>query len=166
MAINYYSNFSSFIKGTSRLKFILITLVLTYILPLLFLLPFFTFGIDDMHIKERNNINSMGVFLMFLFAVVIAPIYETIIYQVIPYHILKKSHFLFRNKWLIIVIPSLLFGIIHWYSLYYIIYAFATGLALMAAYTARIETDKKTIILIIAVHMIKNIIAFSIDAVA
>ncbi|KAF5071876.1 CPBP intramembrane metalloprotease [anaerobic digester metagenome] len=159
----WLGNASTFLSDTSSLKFIVITLALTYIIPFVLIIPFKVIGVEDIILSEAPSVSKRGVVMMFLLGVIFAPIYETILFQVIPYHILKLVPFLNRNKWLIIAISSLLFGVTHWYSVMYIIFAFSVGFVLIYAYAARVEGKPNAYVLIIIVHMLRNLVAFSAD---
>jgi CAAX amino terminal protease family. len=70
---------------------------------------------------------------------IIAPIIETILYQYLPNHFLIKIRIL--NKYLLIIIPSLLFGLSHSYHFLYMLMTFFGGVVLNYYY---IEMKKRT----------------------
>jgi hypothetical protein len=144
------------LQRLNRISFVLVITSILFILA-------FTFRIAFRSILEKNIVWFETPFqgeclpVIVLFAVVFGPLLETYINQVLPYLLLSKIKYLNARKYLIIIISALFFGILHFYSLFYIIYAFFLGLALMYGYMIRIEVDKRTFYLIAISHSIFNL---------
>jgi hypothetical protein len=102
--------------------------------------------------KELN-----GVIPLFIIPVIITPIFETYLAQSLPYKLLKKVKYLSERGYLILILSALFFGLIHFYSLFYIFYAFMLGLVLMHGYMVRINSDSKTFVLIAVSHALLNL---------
>jgi len=63
--------------------------------------------------------------IKFFIIVLFAPLIETVIFN---FSILFALSKVFKNKYLIITLSSFLFGLMHYYSLAYVIFAFLGGL--------------------------------------
>jgi hypothetical protein len=105
----------------------------------------------DLPVKEKN------IGLLFISPIILAPIFETFLGQYLPYYLLKKVKYFNKRSYLILIIASLFFGLIHFYSLFYIVYAFLLGLVLMYGYMVRIKYDNKTFLLIAICHSLLNL---------
>ena len=62
-----------------------------------------------------------------------------------------------ERNYLVLLASALFFGLMHFYSLFYIIYGFILGLILMYGYMIRIKTDRKTFFLIAVCHSLLNL---------
>jgi len=102
--------------------------------------------------REEKNI----IFL-FITPVILAPIFETFLNQYLPYYLLNKVKYLNERSYLILLASALFFGLTHFYSVFYIIYAFILGLVFMYGYMVRIKTDKNTFYLIAICHSLLNL---------
>lgn len=101
-----------------------------------------------------------GDISIFIKSVILAPIFETLLNQSLPYYLLNKVKYLSERRYLILLISAFLFGITHFYSLFYIIFACIMGIVLMFGYMIRIRTDKKTYYLIAFCHSLVNLGVF------
>jgi hypothetical protein len=104
-----------------------------------------------------------GIIFLFILAVIIAPVAETFIGQYLPYYLLNKIKYFNERSYLILLSSALFFGLNHFYSLFYMIYGFFTGLILMYGYMVRIKTDNKTFYLVAISHAFVNLSAFIIN---
>jgi len=155
-------NINTRLKSLNRIAFILIITSILYIGAFGFNYVFgFIKGRDLIWFNIPNNEKSIG--FIFISTILVAPIFETILGQSLPYYLLKKVKFLNERNYLILLISSLFFGLLHFYSLFYILYAFLLGLVLMYAYIIRIKTDKRTFFLIAICHSLLNIGIFIIN---
>ena len=87
----------------------------------------------------NETIMTQGLGKQIFLAVILAPLIETLIFQKWVYQLLSLVGWLKRNKILIIFISAVIFGMIHYYSLSYVIYNFFAGALLMFAYIVRID---------------------------
>lgn len=140
----------------NRLNFILLLTLSLYVV--VFILNF-VLGIiiskDIVFINLQNNNNS--IVLLAISSVFIAPIIETFLGQSLPYFLLYKIKFIRERNYIIVLISALFFGLIHFYSLFYVIYGIIVGSIFIYGYMARIQTDKKTFILIAISHSLLNL---------
>ena len=114
-------------------------------------------------IKQKDLIfidfhdNEKSIVLIYIVPLLFAPIFETILGQSLPYFLLKKVRFMNERSCLILVASALFFGLLHFYSLFYMIYAFLIGLVLMYGYMVRIYNNKNAFLLIAICHSILNL---------
>jgi uncharacterized protein len=149
-------NISTQFKSLNRITFILILTSALYILAICFNLFFGLIKGKDIILigfpsKEKN------IALLLFSSIILAPIFETILGQSLPYYLLNKIKYLNERSYLILLISALFFGLIHFYSLFYILYGFLLGLVLMYGYMIRIRSDKKTYFLIVICHSLLNL---------
>ena len=106
-----------------------------------------------------NGFNEFNIFLKFFLVVVISPVLETIITNLIPIVILEK---LIKNKYIIVFLASLLFAVLHWYSIYYVIFAFFGGILLNSFFIIiqNKSNTNKAVIFTILYHSLYNLFGF------
>jgi hypothetical protein len=97
-----------------------------------------------------------SIVFIFITPIILAPIIETFLGQSLPYYLLKKLGYMNGRNYLVITASALFFGILHFYSLFYIIYAFLLGLVLSYGYVVRIKSDKNAFLLIAVCHALLN----------
>jgi membrane protease YdiL (CAAX protease family) len=61
------------------------------------------------------------------------------------------------NETALLLASALLFGVSHFYSLFYMIYAFLMGLTLMYGYMVRVKSDQNAFWLIVIAHSMFNL---------
>lgn len=103
---------------------------------------------------------EQNLIVLFIVTVLIAPVFETFLNQYLPYYLLSKITYLNERKCIILISSSIFFGLIHFYSLFYMLYGFVMGLIFMYAYMERIKTDIKTFYLITLSHFLFNLGVF------
>ena len=81
----------------------------------------------DIPLKNEEDIFEMGTFFEFTFAVIYAPLLETLLFTLLPYLVFSKFS---KNMVWFIAITSVLFGLIHTYSVAYVIITFFIGIFL------------------------------------
>ena len=93
-----------------------------------------------------------------IFGILLAPIIETIIFQVGIYHILNIIPFFrdYNNR--IILIGGLIFGLYHAYNVFYIISVIPTGMLLMYVYIIR-QKNNDAFLSVYLIHLLCNVIA-------
>jgi len=122
------------------------------------ILPFIPFndGIE-------NPIREHHIIIYFIAACLIAPILETAMHQSFPIYIFTKV--LIKNKHLAIFISALTFGLIHFYSLYYILLTFVVGLLYAWAYLNYYERRGFAHAFwgIAVAHALRNVVAVTVN---
>ena len=160
--VNILQKLSTWLQNCCRLIFIFILTLVLYFLAFNFNFIFGYFKKNDLIWVHLPNMEESFI-LLFISPIFLAPIIETFLGQSLPYYLLNKVKYLQRRKYLILIASGLFFGLLHFYSLFYIIYAFFLGLVLMYGYMVRIKTDKKTFLLIAICHSLLNLGIFIIN---
>jgi membrane protease YdiL (CAAX protease family) len=109
----------------------------------------------------NETIMTAGLGQQILAIVILAPLIETLIFQKWVYQALSLVGWLKRYKILIIFLSAVIFGLIHFYSLSYVIYNFFTGALLMMAYIIKI--DKNPYWTVVLLHGLMNLFSIVID---
>ena len=143
-------------KSSTRITFVLVITSALFLTAFCFnIILSFIKGSDIILLDFPRKEND--IILLFVLPVLLAPIFETFLNQYLPYYLLNKVKYLNERSYLVLLISALFFGLTHFYSLFYIIYAFLLGLILMYGYMIRITTDRKTFYLIAICHSLVNL---------
>lgn len=78
-----------------------------------------------------------NIWFRYLIVALLAPLLETFFFQALPYYFLNLFEFMKRHVWISIVLPAIVFGCLHDYSLRYIIAASMIGVVFQYTYHAR-----------------------------
>lgn len=78
-----------------------------------------------------------NIWYKYLIVALFAPLLETFIFQAMPYYFLNLFEFMKRHTWLSILLPAIVFGCFHWYSLQYAIAATMMGIVFQFTYHIR-----------------------------
>ncbi|WP_099191569.1 CPBP family intramembrane glutamic endopeptidase [Tepidibacter mesophilus] len=100
--------------------------------------------------------------VLFIIGVIIAPLFETLIYQKIVIDICDKIKFLNNKKYIGILISGAIFGSIHTYSPRYKVHMFVIGSIWAYVYTVYKEKKKHPYWVVCCIHAINNFIALMI----
>lgn len=97
---------------------------------------------------------------MFFLAVVLAPIIETLIFQLFLYRLLDKARI--NNTSIIIILMSFAFSQAHWYHWLYVVAAFINGLFLnyFYVYILKNKNELIAVLLTIVLHTSYNLFGF------
>ena len=107
--------------------------------------------------------DKSGTISMFVVAVILAPIFETLVFQKLPYCIGMRFRFFRKHIWVLASIAGLLFAVNHYYSLFYMIQTFWIGFLFLYIYVIRRKRDPFWTVALI--HMIHNLIIWIVDLV-
>lgn len=147
---------NKYLKNLNRTTFIII---ITFILFFVVFCFNYTFGFvkqyDVIFFNFQND--EKDITLLFITTIILAPIFETFFGQSLPYYLLRKVKYLKERSYLVLISSSLFFGIMHFYSLFYIIYAFFLGLIFMYGYMVRIKNDERAFLNIAICHALLNL---------
>jgi membrane protease YdiL (CAAX protease family) len=117
---------------------------------------------DILFVSTPNEtLMKQSIFEQILQAVIIVPLIETLIFQKWTYKLLSLTKFLKQRKILIMFLSAVIFGIIHFYSLSYIVYNVFTGFLFMFAYIVKLH--KKPYWTVVTLHGLINLFAILID---
>ncbi len=110
-----------------------------------------TWGIPDIHFFPTPDELPIGFVGMLILAVAFAPLVETLFFQLIPFKLLSKIRFMRENPIWIIIISALIFGMLHYYSIHYMIATFFMGMIFMYVYIIRTGKCPYVTVLIIQI---------------
>lgn len=132
-------------------------LIVLSVMPLILL--------SDSIIGENNNGPDIGLGIgSWIFAVLIVPIVETFLGQQLPFKLLQNWD-LTKNKYgIYILVSALIFGLFHYYSLQYILFAFSIGLILSYTYFFYSKSPKLAFGITALIHGLRNMMTFIIIA--
>ena len=134
------------------LIFTLVSIALSAVVPLLGV-----WGVHDIHFNPTPDEQDMGFEMLLIFSVVFAPALETLFFQFIPFWLLSRIRWMRKNPIWIVLIPSLLFGISHNYTIHYMICAFIAGMVFMYVYIIR--SEKQPFFTVAIIHALSNLFA-------
>jgi len=113
---------------------------------------------ESVQIIEQINNNI----IIFLFVVIIGPMFETVIFQLFLINMIKA--FSEKSKYSIflsVIIPSIAFGFSHFYNLYYIIFGFFIGLIYSTTYyVSQFLRKENGFLIVLLLHSLNNLLAF------
>ena len=131
------------------------------ILTILIILPF----LPVFHALEVFAVPGGGPSLLeesplyqLVVVVLLAPLFETLIFQTAPILISRKHSSLSPGT--IILASSLFFAVAHSYSIAYIFYAFLIGLLLAYSYTMYLEKTVSAFWVVATIHSLRNMFSW------
>ncbi len=150
---------SSFYYTLNPVSFILVNFLLIFpLVTVPFVLMVYIFNWEDIINNPYKGDFSVS---MFIIAVVIAPLMETLIFQ---YGIIKIFTYLNpKTKYIAVFISAVLFALSHWFSWVYILFAFMFGIFLGFLYLTSEKRGFKPYWIIAAVHCLYNLFVTFID---
>ncbi len=100
---------------------------------------------------------KIGKELYTFIAIFISPFIETLIFQTFPHKLYRKYY---PNKYFIYLFGSaLFFGVVHRYSIYYMIAAYVPGVFLLFYYDIAYQRKENAIVVISIIHGLINTLA-------
>ncbi len=140
------------------LKFILVTTLLTIILTMPIAIALKIIGIQGGEIG-RPNFEKYGVIVTLILIVIIAPIIETFLGQVLPIYLTNRL-IKAKTKLVGISISTILFSLLHLgYSVWYSILIIPTAALLAMTYVIFQDRKESSYWMTTSVHSLKNLIA-------
>lgn len=118
---------------------------------------FFNFLNDTFFHFTNPKFDRLSQRETFFLAVIIAPIVETLIFQVLVYKSLL--YFGIKNNYICIVIMSIIFSQMHWYYWLYVVMTFVSGLIINSFYVKlmKLRNTALAFILTMALHLCYNL---------
>lgn len=116
--------------------------------------------IPDADIDTQNVPTS--VLLKYFMAVLVAPFFETYLFQAIPYHLLRTIPYVRRHVWIIIVVSSVIFGLVHTFSIQFMIHTAIVGFFLITTFIIR-EKKKDQVLSTYLLHAFSNFVAITLS---
>ncbi|HDR4513339.1 CPBP family glutamic-type intramembrane protease [Bacillus paranthracis] len=118
---------------------------------------------------QKNPLMQGPIILQFLVGIIFAPIFETLVFQVLLFWILSYIPFIRNHDYLIILIASIIFGLNHQFGITYIIGTSLIGLLYNYAYWVyqkKNEKVKSTISafwIVFWIHLLHNAISITVS---
>lgn len=105
--------------------------------------------------NEENGFTNLSVPLKYVIIVVIAPLIETFIFQMTPYIVLNMLKI--KTKYLLVIIPSILFSLGHIYNPIYMCMTFIGGVFLNIYYYESKKHTHHYFLLTALIHSFYNL---------
>ena len=122
-------------------------------------LPFI--GLADVLFGENSNGPDLGAtFGSWVEVAVFAPILETFLLQWLPFKILQRFSATRRRYGMYMMVSAAIFGILHWYSIQYILFAYVLGLLFAYIFVFYCKQGKRAFWTVTLVHGLRNTLAF------
>lgn len=157
----------AFLLKSNRLLFIAIGIVLLLLINII--ITSFPFSESIKDLPEFDGIRASTSFWVLFFVVIIAPLFETIMFQYIPIKLIsillnKKKQRI--KEYTCILCSALLFAAIHCYNITYIVITFLGGIIFAYLFILSGKRKEFPIINIAIMHSVLNFIASAIDLMA
>ncbi len=155
--------FYNFLLHINIIKFVLINVITLLSIQLIITsLPF----AESINTTETLDLKEVNPILLFFFVVLVAPLFETIIFQTAIIKLviyLQKIIKIKQNNYLPITISAIAFGLYHNYNTTYIIIGIIGGFVFASSYIISKKRSEKPIINLFLIHSVLNFIPFCID---
>jgi uncharacterized protein len=151
-----------YIKNSPPMVFCFFFLMLTFLVTI-FSIPiaFFKDSLPD--ISYRPNEPSFDFknnpILDFLMVIVIAPLLETLLNQYLVIEILSTIKYFKKRKLLVVMLSAFIFGVVHSYSISYMINMFFVGYILAIAFLLKMKQGY-AFGYVTFIHAIRNFVVF------
>ncbi|MBM7615047.1 CPBP family intramembrane glutamic endopeptidase [Alkaliphilus hydrothermalis] len=158
--MNHVKNINNYLNSLSAPMFIFLMTIITYIvyIPFIPLIKLFLDKVGPM--GGPSAINSLPPAGIFIVVVIVAPLLETFLFQLMPIKILQWIPALKSRKYIVILVSAALFASTHSYSMLYIFYTFIIGILL--AYSFCVYENKKSsaFMVVVLIHALRNAVSF------
>lgn len=118
----------------------------------------FNFLANESNIEVDYGFEKVNLIVKFLAIVVLAPVLETYLINYYPIKILEKWKV--KSKIVLIIIPSIIFSLFHYYNLIYVCMAFFGGLIMNSYYIVNRELSDKAIYWLMLLHSMYNLFGY------
>ena len=157
------NKFEKLYNDWTKLKPVKFTIV-TFFLSMLFTVPIFILfdllGIRDSEIGGPD-MEKYGIIGILIIGVVLAPILETFLGQVLPIYLTQKF-VKWRTNVISVLISTLLFSLGHLgYSVWYFILIIPTGVLLALTYLIFQGRKESSFWMTFSIHSLRNLLAFA-----
>lgn len=148
----------NFLKGLSTFKFVIAITLSTFLCSIMLSLLVDLFNIEI--VETTLNTAQDPLISQFLIVVIIGPLIETFIFQYENIKILRRINVLKNNDLTVILISALIFGLMHFYSLSYIIHATLLGILLSYSFVVYESKKVSPFWVVCIIHSLRNLISF------
>jgi len=147
----------NYFKKLTMFKFVSVMVFLSVLIVLPLVPLSMIFQVDE--VASLNSTMDLSFDWQVFIAAIVAPIIETFLFQTLVILGLRRLKFFRSRMYIVVIISALIFGIVHTYSLIYIMYAFLMGLILAYSYNVYIEKVDSSFIVVALIHSARNILA-------
>jgi len=151
-------------KKLVQLPIITISVIFLFILLLLSLAFGLIFDLTGQKAAIASSIKISDIesaIYQFIVSIIVAPIIETFLFQLLPFVLLKKYSNAHKNRWITIIIGGIIFGLLHPYSIFNIITASVSGMLLMYLFILRTSiSERNAFETVLLTHLLRNLISF------
>lgn len=154
-------NINDKMLNLSKPKFIFTILLLNFIISVLFI-PIEIFY--EIYVGSMGGPDIKNLKILFISGVIIAPLEETLIYQMGVIKLFSLNKKIKNNKLILIIISAIFFGLAHaGYSILYFFYTFIIGITLAYSFIVYEEKEKSGYWVTAMIHSLMNLTTFMIN---
>ncbi|ENK1243832.1 CPBP family intramembrane metalloprotease [Clostridium botulinum] len=154
-------NINDKMLNLSKPKFIFTILLLNFIISVLFI-PIEIFY--ETYVGPMGGPDIKNLKILFISGVIIAPLEETLIYQMGIIKLFSLNKKIKNNKLILIIISAIFFGLAHvGYSILYFFYTFIIGITLVYSFIVYEEKEKSGYWITAMIHSLMNLATFMIN---
>ncbi|EPY2304544.1 CPBP family glutamic-type intramembrane protease [Clostridium sporogenes] len=151
-------NINDKMLNLSKPKFIFVILLLNFIISVLFI-PIKIFY--ETYVGPMGGVDIKNLTILFITAVIIAPLWETLIYQMGVIKLFSLNKKIKNNKLILIIISSIFFGLAHvGYSILYFFYGLMIGITLAYSFIVYEEKENSGFWATAIIHSLINLTTF------
>lgn len=148
-------NINNYFMNLSITKYIFFILILSYVVFLPFLLLFNNCEYDIGGPQSIINASFLGKLFL---GSLLAPIFETFVFQYVPIELLYKIKIEKHKNFFILIVSALFFSLTHTYSFIYIVYSFVIGIFLSYTYILYKKKNFHPFLIVVIIHSLRNTI--------
>ncbi len=133
-----FAAFGSWLRNSNPLVFSITLIAIAWVGNVILSAPVELGWVDDIVFVDsplENESYTLGYLL--LSAVLIAPLLETLLFQLAPFWLLRKANYFREHRFAVVLIGGLLFSSMHYYSVLYMVITLFMGMLLMYGYTIK-----------------------------
>lgn len=108
----------------------------------------------DMQVVINSTFSRHGFWYKLLVGCLLGPLFETYVFQHLPYQYLKSKRV---NTIIIVIVSSILFGIVHYYSWVYVLRAALVGVIFISAYILKPASTSSALVTVSIIHALNNL---------
>ncbi|MEG1607168.1 MAG: CPBP family intramembrane glutamic endopeptidase [Mucinivorans sp.] len=134
---NRFAFFGSYLRQAPTLLFVLVLMAMAAVVSNFVMLPVDMGWLPDLEFFPSPNVDNYGTWPLIFMSIIVAPLAETLLFQHVPYAVLRRVPFFATNRWAMLVVSGAIFGAMHYYSLAYILATSLMGGVMMYGYIVK-----------------------------
>ncbi len=145
-----------YLKNTNVVVFILIGCMVMFVIGRLMMIILPPFAGAHPNINSNGSERISKEFYPFI-AIFISPLVETLVFQALPHKLYRKYY---PNKYFVyLFVSALFFGVVHRYSIYYMIATYVSGVFLLFYYDIAYQRKENAVVVLSIIHGLINALA-------